>query len=99
MTDRRTATVFMRGGTYNALIFHVDDLPPAGPERDQLFCRAMGSPDPYGRQLDGLAVVFHRSRRFCFYRRQAGLTSILITLSDRLKLPFSGLITPLTAAT
>ena len=54
MTDRRTATVFMRGGTSNALIFHVDDLPPAGPERDQLFCRAMGSPDPYGRQLDGL---------------------------------------------
>ena len=44
----------MRGGTSNALLFHVDDLPPAGPTRDDFFCRAMGSPDPYGRQLDGM---------------------------------------------
>ncbi|MEC9177130.1 MAG: PrpF domain-containing protein [Pseudomonadota bacterium] len=50
----KIATVFMRGGTSNALLFHVDDLPPAGPTRDDFFCRAMGSPDPYGRQLDGM---------------------------------------------
>lgn len=54
VTDRRTPAIFMRGGTSNAVIFHAHDLPPAGPQRDALFCRVMGSPDPYGRQLDGL---------------------------------------------
>jgi 2-methylaconitate cis-trans-isomerase PrpF len=44
----------MRGGTSRALFFHERDLPPPGPARDALFLAALGSPDPYGRQLDGL---------------------------------------------
>jgi 2-methylaconitate cis-trans-isomerase PrpF len=50
----RVRAVFMRGGTSRALFFHQRDLPPAGPERDAIFLAALGSPDPYGRQLDGL---------------------------------------------
>jgi 2-methylaconitate cis-trans-isomerase PrpF len=44
----------MRGGTSRCLVFHERDLPPAGPARDAILLAALGSPDPYGRQLDGL---------------------------------------------
>ena len=44
----------MRGGTSRCLVFHARDLPRAGAERDAILLRALGSPDPYGRQLDGL---------------------------------------------
>ena len=54
MSQRRIRAVYMRGGTSRCLVFHARDLPPAGPERDRLLCAALGSPDPYGRQLDGL---------------------------------------------
>jgi 2-methylaconitate cis-trans-isomerase PrpF len=51
--QRRVRAVFVRGGTSRALLFHARDLP----ERDRwdaIFLAALGSPDPYGRQLDGL---------------------------------------------
>jgi hypothetical protein len=35
-------------------VFHARDLPPAGADRDAILLAALGSPDPYGRQLDGL---------------------------------------------
>jgi hypothetical protein len=44
----------MRGGTSRALFFHEQDVPPAGDARDRMLLAALGSPDPYGRQLDGL---------------------------------------------
>ena len=46
--------VFARGGTSKALIFHLADLPPDRARWDHMFLAAMGSPDPYGRQLDGM---------------------------------------------
>ena len=54
MAQRRVRAVYMRGGTSRCLAFHERDLPPAGPERDRVLLVALGSPDPYGRQLDGL---------------------------------------------
>jgi len=54
MTQRRVRAVFMRGGTSRALFFHEADLPSPGDARDQVILAALGSPDPYGRQLDGL---------------------------------------------
>ena len=50
----RIPAVFMRGGTSRALFFREEDLPADAEERDYLFLAALGSPDPYGRQLDGL---------------------------------------------
>jgi hypothetical protein len=44
----------MRGGTSRALFFHAADLPQDASERDRILLAALGSPDPYGRQLDGL---------------------------------------------
>jgi len=46
--------VFMRGGSSKAVMFHARDLPSDPAERDRLFLHVMGSPDPYGRQLNGL---------------------------------------------
>ena len=54
MSQRKIRAVYMRGGTSRCLVFHDRDLPPAGPERDRVLLSALGSPDPYGRQLDGL---------------------------------------------
>lgn len=44
--------VLMRGGTSKALFFHGADVPPAGPARDRLLKRAMGTPDVM--QIDGM---------------------------------------------
>lgn len=46
--------MFYRGGTSKAVFFHSGDLPSDPQDRDQLLLHVMGSPDPYGRQLDGL---------------------------------------------
>ncbi|MEM1298604.1 MAG: PrpF domain-containing protein [Pseudomonadota bacterium] len=45
---------FMRGGTSKGLFFHWDDLPEDETDRDRFICAALGSPDPNGRQLDGM---------------------------------------------
>jgi 2-methylaconitate cis-trans-isomerase PrpF len=54
MSQRRIRAVYMRGGTSRCLVFHEEDLPPSGAGRDRILLSALGSPDPYGRQLDGL---------------------------------------------
>ncbi|GGL11815.1 2-methylaconitate cis-trans isomerase PrpF family protein [Nocardia jinanensis] len=57
--------VFMRGGTSKALVFHAGDLPADRPERDRLFLAAMGSPDPNGRQLDGMGGGISSLSKVC----------------------------------
>ena len=54
MTQRAVPVVFVRGGTSKGLVFHARDLPADPGERDALLLQALGSPDPYGRQLDGM---------------------------------------------
>lgn len=48
----------MRGGTSKGVFFRLQDLPAAaqlpGPARDALLLRVVGSPDPYGKQIDGM---------------------------------------------
>lgn len=44
----------MRGGTSKGVFFHASDLPADPAERDRLLLRITGSPDPYGRQIDGM---------------------------------------------
>jgi probable AcnD-accessory protein PrpF len=54
----RVPATYMRGGTSKGLFFKLDDLPEAarvaGPARDRLLMRVIGSPDPYGKQIDGM---------------------------------------------
>src|SRR2546429_7797097 len=44
----------MRGGATPCLVSREGGLPAPGPVRDRILLAALGSPDPYGRQLDGL---------------------------------------------
>ena len=46
--------LYMRGGTSKGAFFLANDLPVDPFERDALLLRIMGSPDPYGKQMDGL---------------------------------------------
>lgn len=52
---------YMRGGTSKGVFFKLDDLPEraqiAGQARDQLLLRVIGSPDPYGKQIDGMGAA------------------------------------------
>ena len=54
MGQKKIRAVYMRGGTSRCLVFHQKDLPAAGPARDRILLAALGSPDPYGRQLNGI---------------------------------------------
>ena len=54
MNQIKVPAVFMRGGTSNAVVFKLQDLPRDRALWDDLFIAAIGSPDPYGRQLDGM---------------------------------------------
>lgn len=54
MANTQIPAVFVRGGTSKAVVFHARDLPAEQSLRDRMFCHVLGSPDPYGRQLDGL---------------------------------------------
>ncbi len=48
----------MRGGTSKGVFFKLSDLPSStqvpGEARDKLLLRVTGSPDPYGKQIDGM---------------------------------------------
>ncbi|HQT76684.1 MAG: PrpF family protein [Rhodospirillales bacterium 20-64-7] len=56
--------VFMRGGTSRAVMFHRRDLPARG-EWDAIFLAAMGSPDPHGRQLNGMGGGISSLSKIC----------------------------------
>ena len=52
---------YMRGGTSKGVFFRLQDLPAsaqvAGAARDALLLRVIGSPDPYGKQIDGMGAA------------------------------------------
>lgn len=57
----RIPATYMRGGTSKGVFFRLQDLPAAaqapGPARDALLLRVIGSPDPYGKQIDGMGAA------------------------------------------
>lgn len=54
----KVPATYMRGGTSKGVFFNLTDLPEAaqvaGSARDELLLRVIGSPDPYGKQTDGM---------------------------------------------
>ncbi|HHG3471435.1 2-methylaconitate cis-trans isomerase PrpF [Vibrio parahaemolyticus] len=58
MSQIKVPATYMRGGTSKGVFFSLEDLPPeaqvAGEARDKLLLRVIGSPDPYGKQIDGM---------------------------------------------
>ena len=65
MKQIRIPAVFMRGGTSNAVVFHAKDLPRERALWDEIFLAAIGSPDPYGRQLDGMGGGISSVSKVC----------------------------------
>ena len=60
--------VFMRGGTSRAVMFRAQDLPDRA-EWDPIFLAAMGSPDPNGRQLNGMGGGISSLSKVCIMAR------------------------------
>lgn len=54
MSQRFFPAVFMRGGSSKGVFFHARDLPADRSVLDPILLAVLGSPDPYGRQLDGM---------------------------------------------
>lgn len=54
----RIPATYIRGGTSKGVFFNLAELPEfaqrPGPQRDALLLRVIGSPDPYGKQTDGM---------------------------------------------
>lgn len=57
----KVPATYMRGGTSKGVFFRIQDMPPAtqvhGAARDALLMRVIGSPDPYGKQTDGMGAA------------------------------------------
>ncbi len=54
MTQKFIPAVFMRGGSSKGVFFHARALPQDRAAIDPILLSVLGSPDPYGRQLDGM---------------------------------------------
>ncbi len=54
----KVPATYMRGGTSKGVFFRLQDLPERcqepGEARDKFLLRVIGSPDPYGKQIDGM---------------------------------------------
>lgn len=65
MKQLKIPAVFMRGGTSNAVVFHARDVPRERALWNEIFLAAIGSPDPYGRQLDGMGGGISSLSKVC----------------------------------
>ena len=72
MAQKKYPAVFMRGGTSKGVFFLAHDLPADAAARDRLLLRVIGSPDRYGKHIDGMGgatsstskvVILSRSSR------------------------------------
>jgi len=90
--QRAIRAVYMRGGTSKGVFLRDQDLPPPGPLRDRVLLRVLGSPDPYGKQIDGMGgassstskviVVAPSSRPDCDVQYVFGQVSVDAPLVD-----------------
>lgn len=66
---------FMRGGTSKGVFFTLTDLPEAaqvpGDARDRLLLRVIGSPDPYGKHIDGMGGGISSNSKVAIVSRSA----------------------------
>ena len=61
LPQTKIPATYMRGGTSKGVFFRLQNLPERarqpGPARDALLLRVIGSPDPYGKQIDGMGAA------------------------------------------
>jgi 2-methylaconitate cis-trans-isomerase PrpF len=63
--QNRLPASYYRGGTSRAIIFCEEHLPKDRAAWSPIFCGAIGSPDPNGRQLDGLGGGISSLSKVC----------------------------------
>ena len=69
--QRPVPATWMRGGTSKGVFFLPGDLPAEPARRDALLLRTIGSPDPYGRQIDGLGGATSSTSKVVLVSRSA----------------------------
>jgi probable AcnD-accessory protein PrpF len=71
----RIPATYMRGGTSKGVFFKLDDLPESarvpGAARDAVLMRTIGSPDPYGKQIDGMGGATSSTSKTVILARSA----------------------------
>ncbi|VEB42493.1 3-methylitaconate isomerase [Chromobacterium violaceum] len=71
----RIPAAYIRGGTSKGVFFRLQDLPEAarqpGAARDALLLRVIGSPDPYGKQIDGMGGATSSTSKTVIVSRSA----------------------------
>jgi hypothetical protein len=71
----RIRATYMRGGTSKGVFFRLEDLPERarapGAARDALLLRVIGSPDPYGKQIDGMGGATSSTSKTVILSRSA----------------------------
>ena len=65
MRQLKLPATFMRGGTSNAIVFRQEDLPEDRELWSEIFIAAIGSPDPYARQLNGMGGGISSLSKVC----------------------------------
>ena len=71
----RIPATYIRGGTSKGVFFKLGDLPKRaqvpGEARDRLLLRVIGSPDPYGKQIDGMGGATSSTSKTVIVSRSA----------------------------
>ncbi|WP_337170552.1 2-methylaconitate cis-trans isomerase PrpF [Gemmatimonas aurantiaca] len=71
----KVPAVYMRGGTSKGVFFRLEDLPERcripGETRDRLLLRVIGSPDAYGKQIDGMGGATSSTSKTVIVSRSA----------------------------
>lgn len=103
MTQIRIPAVYMRGGTSKGVFFHADALPADPAARDRLLLRVIGSPDPYGKQIDGMGAATSSTSKVVLLSKSSRADSDVDYLFgqvaiDRPQIDWSGNCGNLTAA-
>jgi len=68
-SQRSIPACYMRGGTSKGVFFLAEDLPTDPQLRDRLLLRVIGSPDPYGKQTDGMGAATSSTSKVVIIRR------------------------------
>ncbi|KAF4556712.1 Hypothetical protein D9617_1g085910 [Elsinoe fawcettii] len=63
--QQRAPAAYYRGGTSRAIMFLTSDLPPDKSLWPHIFRSSIGSPDPHGRQLDGMGGGISSLSKVC----------------------------------
>ena len=63
--QNRLPAAYWRGGTSRAVFFQPKDLPPNRSQWASIFRGVIGSPDPWGRQLDGMGGGISSLSKVC----------------------------------